>query len=296
LSLASATTEAGESFTEDLSIEVSNPLATLEMPVSGGDPGFNGYYYGIHRNDGSLIKGGSIALVQPELADSLTLNITAENSYGFDASTSLTPGYDQEGTDYTFPATEGTNQYYVMESYQASDRAYQYGTVQDGNTQEVATLTGTTTEKSITAPEEVNINLSTAYAYNSDIREALRVEKNFIAANPMNFDLPVNEFSPFFIVGNFIPPSNTKGLEGVLTIRHQSEIPSQLSSSTGTAQANTTGNKLSGTVDLGDAIPNNVYSTKAFLFNPLISNSSEYGSLLFDVNAKRKRDHVFPFY
>ena len=38
------------------------------------------------------------------------------------ASTSLTPNYDLEGADYTFPAVEGTNQYYVIESYQANDR------------------------------------------------------------------------------------------------------------------------------------------------------------------------------
>ena len=45
-----------------------------------------------------------------------------------------------------------------------------------------------------------------------------------------------------------------------------------------------------------NTIPENVYSSKAFLFNPLISNSSEYVSIVFDTNANSKKDHAFRAY
>jgi hypothetical protein len=85
---ATAQTEDGEIITEEISVEVSNPLAVIEIPTSGGDPGYEGYYYGIHQKDGSLIKGGAIALgqqiqveaAQPYPSDTVMVSLYYETS------------------------------------------------------------------------------------------------------------------------------------------------------------------------------------------------------------------------
>jgi hypothetical protein len=306
---ATATNQSGETTSRNISIEVSNPLAVFEMPVSGGDPGFKSYHYGIHQKDGSLIKGGSIApgqeiqveadqpypsdtvMVtlyyeqpdnsqtlnwlyiltytqvergsswrmnfdekQPQPSDSIELKVTADNPDGFAASTSLTPVYEQEGDSYTFPARQGTNQYYVTERGKSGSQRYEYGTIQGGNSKTIDILSEEATPKSIQAPgNDISFNLSFAYAYNSDIRKALGVEYFNEPQSAMTFDLPVNEFSNFVIFGYYSLSSGANGLDVVMTSIHQSTVPSEFAFSTGTAQANTNGSSISGTTELGDA-------------------------------------------
>lgn len=429
---ATAISQSGETTSRNISIEVSNPLAVLEMPVAGGDPGFKSYHYGIHQKDGSLIKGGSIAVgqqiqveasepypsdtvmvtlyyetpddsqttnwlyiltytqvergsnwrmnfdqKQPQPSDSIELNLTADNPDGFASSTSLTPGYEQEGDSYIFPARQGTNQYYVTERDKSGNQRYEYGTIQGGNSKTIDILSEEATPKSIQAPgNDININLSFAYAYNTDISQALAVEYPEGLQSPMTFDLPVNEFSNFVIFGYYYLSSGANGLNLVITSKHQSTVPPEFAFSTGTAQANTNGSTIFGTADLGDAqaviyqataLPNqtffnwsvfsnrdlsslsleipkivknkfpgldgviwesdesqilksnainnyqeflhiqkssvyahptgtnflpeeeNVYSTKSIIFNPLISEGSEYVMKFFDANQNTKK-------
>jgi|GEM_PF-2727987 len=300
---AEATTRAGESVSEDLTINVSNPLAVLELPVSGGDPGFKGYYYGIHDNEGNLLKGGSITLgqevqveatqpypadsvmvslyyetseelyirtftdadrgaswrmnydqPQPELADSINIYVTGQSFYGYTASSGIGTTPDVDNNEYTLPATEGTNQYYVTEYVSSGGpRNYEYGTLQDGDTTDHSSLSKTTTTHSVTAPTDILVNVSDAYAYHNDIRKALKIKNILGINNPMEFDLPVDDFSNFVLVGNYSPDIQGNNLGSILTLAHGSTVPSSFGYSTGSATTNATGNTLSGTAQQGDA-------------------------------------------
>jgi hypothetical protein len=300
---ATANAEGGQTLTEEISVEVSNPLAVIKIPTSGGDPGYKGYYYGIHTRDGNLIKGGAITLgqeipvkatqpypsdtlmvslyyqtnqevfirtftdaprgsswkmnfdqQQPEPADSVHLYITAESFYGFTSSTSLSSNFTYKGNNfYTFPALEGTNQYYVTEYFPVKDRNYEYGTIQDGDTLEIGFLPESATTRRVTAPTDININVSSAYAYNNNPREALLVERYQGTSKDMEFDLPVDEFSNFLIIGNYLPSNGPSNLDGIKTLKHENNVPSAFAYTPGTAVPQTTGSNLSGTAEPEDA-------------------------------------------